>query len=70
MNQAAIAPSKHSHKQSKPQPVSVKPTRLRIGMIGGVERSEGLFQQAAHAAGYDLEVHSGHTAGRGAQTLA
>ena len=41
-----------------------------FGMIGGVERSEGLFQQAATAAGYELEVHSGHTAGRGAQTLA
>jgi hypothetical protein len=70
MNSAAIAPSKQSKKQVNPQATTHKPTRLRIGMIGGVERSEGLFQQAAHAAGYDLEVHSGHTAGRGAQTLA
>jgi predicted homoserine dehydrogenase-like protein len=51
-------------------PASTKSPRLRIGMIGGVERSEGLFQQAATSAGYELEVHSGHTAGRGAQTLA
>lgn len=70
MNPAAIAPSKQSHKQARPQDVQPKSPRLRIGMVGGVERSEGLFQQAAHSAGYDLEVHSGHTAGRGAVTLA
>ncbi len=70
MNSASLA----SSKRPKFQPELVQPSTqtppLRIGMIGGVERSEGLFQQAARSAGYELEIHSGHTAGRGAQTLA
>ncbi len=70
MNSASISSSKSPKFQPNLVQPSTKPPRLRIGMIGGVERSEGLFQQAAQSAGYELEVHSGHTAGRGAHTLA
>lgn len=70
MNSATNFSSKRSAFQPQAPSVAIRPTPLRIGLVGGVERSELLFQQAAKAAGYDLEFHGGHTAGRGAQTLA
>ncbi len=70
MNSAANLSSKRSPYQPQNPPLQARKAPLRIGLVGGVERSELLFQQAAKAAGYDLEFHGGHTAGRGAQTLA
>lgn len=43
---------------------------MRFGLIGGLERSEALYQRAAHATGHQLEVHSGCVGGRGVTTLA
>lgn len=42
---------------------------MRIGIIGGIERSEALYKRMAEAAGHRLEVHSGHIGGRGIATL-
>jgi len=41
----------------------------RIGIIGGIERSEALYKRLAADAGHELEVHSGHIGGRGIATL-
>jgi len=70
MNTASSSGTKRAQLPVGVVHAGVKSAPLRVGMVGGVERSEGLFQQAARTAGYELEVHSGHTAGRGAQTLA
>ena len=43
--------------------------RLRIGLIGGLHRSEGTFVRAAAQAGYELEFHAGDMIGRRAQGL-
>ncbi len=43
---------------------------MRIGIIGGVERSESAYRRIAKEHGHELEYHSGHTAGRGVHTLA
>jgi hypothetical protein len=43
--------------------------RPRIGLIGGLHRSEGQFVRAAAAAGYELEFHAGDMVGRRAQGL-
>jgi hypothetical protein len=45
-------------------------SRPRIGLIGGLHRSEGTFIRAAAAAGYELEFHAGDMVGRRAQGLA
>jgi hypothetical protein len=42
---------------------------MRIGIIGGIERSEALYRRLADDAGHRLEVHSGHIGGRGIETL-
>ncbi|MGZ3437881.1 MAG: DUF2325 domain-containing protein [Polyangia bacterium] len=42
---------------------------MRIGLIGGIERSEALYRRLADGAGHGLEVHSGHIGGRGITTL-
>jgi hypothetical protein len=42
---------------------------MRIGIVGGIERSEALYKQMAVDAGHELEVHSGHIGGRGIATL-
>lgn len=57
---------------SSPSPRALSlPTRprLRVGLIGGLHRSEGLFVRAAAAAGFDLEFHAGDMVGRRAQGL-
>ncbi len=33
---------------------------MRIGIVGGVERSEGHLHRIAEAAGHELEFHAGH----------
>ena len=42
---------------------------MRIGIVGGIERSEALYKRMAEEAGHTLEVHSGHTGGRGIASL-
>ncbi len=49
---------------------SPAPRRLRIGIVGGVDRTAANLERAAAALGCDLELHTGQTAGRGAPTLA
>ena len=43
---------------------------MRIGLIGGVERSEATYRDIAERAGHRLYFHSGHVGGRGSDTLA
>jgi hypothetical protein len=43
---------------------------MRIGLIGGVERSETAYRELADRHGHQLEFHSGHTGGRGSARLA
>jgi hypothetical protein len=43
---------------------------LRIGLVGGVDRTAVLYQRALAAIGCRLEHHTGHMAGRGAVALA
>jgi uncharacterized protein DUF2325 len=38
---------------------------LRIGIVGGVERAQPLYERVATRAGHRLEYHSGHTSSRG-----
>jgi hypothetical protein len=42
---------------------------MRIGLIGGVERSEAAYRELADRHGHQLEFHSGHTGGRGSTRL-
>jgi Uncharacterized protein conserved in bacteria (DUF2325) len=42
---------------------------MRLGLIGGVERSEADFVRLGERAGHVVEFHAGHMAGRGAAAL-
>ena len=42
---------------------------MRIGIVGGVERSESAYRELAEDAGHELIFHSGHLAGRGSDSL-
>ena len=42
---------------------------MRIGIIGGVERSEQHYERLAERAGHKLMFHGGHVGGRGRETL-
>ncbi|HSC85882.1 MAG TPA: DUF2325 domain-containing protein [Polyangiaceae bacterium] len=41
-----------------------------IGIVGGVERSERLLDEAAHSRGHRLQFHPGHMNGTGDRSLA
>jgi hypothetical protein len=41
----------------------------RVGLVGGPTRAAQLLERTARAHGYQLEHHSGDTAGRGAPSL-
>jgi Uncharacterized protein conserved in bacteria (DUF2325) len=43
---------------------------MHIGLIGGVERGTHHYESLAAAGGHTVEIHSGHLAGRGGETLA
>jgi hypothetical protein len=43
---------------------------VRIGMVGGVERSETTYREIAERFGHELIFHGGHVGGRGSATLA
>jgi hypothetical protein len=42
---------------------------MRVGIIGGVERNRGRYEQLARAAGCEVEFHHGHMNGRGPADL-
>ncbi|MEI8255702.1 MAG: DUF2325 domain-containing protein [Deltaproteobacteria bacterium] len=42
---------------------------MRIGFVGGVERNEADLRRIARAAGHEVEVHPGHTGGRGTAAI-
>ncbi len=42
---------------------------MRIGWVGGLDRSRARFSEVAEAAGHTLEMHEGHVGGRGTQAL-
>lgn len=42
---------------------------MRVVVVGGVERTERMLQDAATELGHDLEFHGGHVEGRGAGGL-
>ena len=42
---------------------------MHIGLIGGVERGEHRYAEAAASQGHSFEFHGGNTAGRGSNSL-
>lgn len=42
---------------------------MRIAVIGGREKNEVELTRIAEASGYDIELHGGHVAGRGSDTI-
>ena len=42
---------------------------MRIGWVGGLDRSKALFEEVAQRAGHTLEMHEGHVGGRGSTIL-
>jgi hypothetical protein len=43
---------------------------MHIGLIGGIERGTHHYEALAAQGGHTVEIHSGHLAGRGVDTLA
>jgi Uncharacterized protein conserved in bacteria (DUF2325) len=42
---------------------------MHIGIVGGLDRNEGFYQDLATRAGHRFEHHNGHLAGRGTASL-
>ena len=42
---------------------------MHIGIVGGLDRNEGFYQDLAQRAGHRFEHHNGHLAGRGTASL-
>ena len=42
---------------------------MHIGIVGGLDRNEGFYDDLAKRAGHQFEHHNGHVAGRGAASL-
>lgn len=42
---------------------------MRVGIVGGVERNQGRYEEVAKAVGCDVEFHHGHMRGRGPEAL-
>jgi len=42
---------------------------MRIGWVGGLDRSRARFEEVAQRAGHTLEMHEGHVGGRGTESL-
>jgi hypothetical protein len=69
---AAAKESLMSHAHAAPVTApTLRPTaaRLRIGLVGGPTRAAQQLERVARDLGYQLEHHTGDTAGRGAPTL-
>jgi hypothetical protein len=62
-----------SHPSVAHVPVALTPrldaARLRVGLVGGPTRAAQQLERTATALGYQLEHHTGETAGRGAPSL-
>jgi hypothetical protein len=43
---------------------------MRVGIVGGLERSDQHYRAVAAEAGYDAVFHTGHVGGRGRAALA
>ena len=42
---------------------------MRVGIVGGLDRSEQAYQRAARERGHEVEHHTGHMHGHAAQAL-
>ncbi len=42
---------------------------MHIGIVGGLDRNEGVYEDLAKRAGHGFEHHNGHLAGRGTASL-
>lgn len=42
---------------------------MHIGIVGGLDRNEGLYAELAERVGHHFEHHNGHLAGRGGAAL-
>ncbi len=42
---------------------------MKVTLIGGVERNERAFEEAARSLGHTLTFHGGHMSGRGVEAL-
>ncbi len=42
---------------------------MRIGWVGGLDRSKALLSEVAERAGHTFEMHEGHVGGRGTREL-
>jgi len=42
---------------------------MHIGIVGGLDRNEGFYEDLAQRAGHRFEHHNGHLAGRGTAAL-
>lgn len=42
---------------------------MKIGWVGGLDRSKALFCEVAQRAGHTLEMHEGRVGGRGSEAL-
>jgi len=42
---------------------------MHIGIVGGLDRNEGFYEDLARRAGHGFEHHNGHLAGRGTASL-
>jgi hypothetical protein len=42
---------------------------MRIGWVGGLDRSRARFEEVAERSGHTLEMHEGHIGGRGTLAL-
>lgn len=42
---------------------------MHIGIVGGLDRNEGFYEDLAKRAGHGFEHHNGHLAGRGTASL-
>ncbi|MBP1628941.1 MAG: uncharacterized protein H6Q00_3416 [Holophagaceae bacterium] len=42
---------------------------MRVGIVGGVDRAESLYERVARKAGHEIEFHDGGTRGRGIHAL-
>lgn len=42
---------------------------MHIGIVGGLDRNEGIYEDLAQRAGHRFEHHNGHLAGRGTASL-
>src|SRR5689334_9871584 len=67
--EAAMSPAEGSFCPLDLARLSREEMAMRIGWIGGMERSEAAIQRTARQAGHEVEFHRGHVGGRGSIDL-